>query len=142
MAARSTTPTAPTKDEPETATFVVLTDLVNLVVGKKPNGSPEVTRLRLGDRITAPVNHPEILELGAALAREDRLDEDYKAIRALGNAKVETLQLRSKTGLKHHRITADGVRKRMGAEDDPVAKAAADALPVDAALPDVAPLDA
>lgn len=136
MAARSTT----TQKAPEVATFVVLTDLVNLVTGKKANGGPEVTRLELGDRITAPVNHPQILELGAALAREDTLEADLKAIARLGNAKVRTLQRPEVTGLKHARLTPTGVAKRMGAEDDPALTPNADSLPLDASVQDMTPL--
>lgn len=124
----------------ETATFVVLTDLVNLVTGKKPNGGPMVTRLSLGDRITAPVNHPAILELGAALVREDRMDEDLRAIAKLGNAKVRTLLRPEATGLKHARITPTGVAKRMGAEDDPALAPVQEHLPLDAAHVDTTPI--
>lgn len=137
MAARSTTPT---KAEPEVATFVVITDLVNLVVGRKPNGGPQVTRLGLGDRITAPVNHPAILELSAALVREDRLEEDLKAVARLGNAKVRTLQRPEATGLKHARITPTGVAKRMGASDDPALAPVEEHLPLDASVQDTTPL--
>lgn len=120
--------------------YVVLVDAVNLVTGKKPNGSPAVTRLYRGNVINAPAGHPALTELLSmnGIAEEEHLAETVKAIAKHGNAKRPTAQNKDEAGL--YRVTAAGVAVSMGAEDDPALNPSEDILPVDASAPDTTPI--
>lgn len=116
--------------EPEMKTYVVIADAINLSkrVDRETGKVQEVVRLVRGETITAPSDHQQITEflaMGGIVEEGDTAA--LKKIQAKGNAKSPTI-LRLEDG--SFRLTGAGAAKQMGAEDDPVAEAREEHIPL------------
>lgn len=115
MATRTRTPDNP---EAEALTdYVVVSDAVNVTIGKKPDGSLASTRLVHGETLTAPEGHPSVVELlamGGIVVKSD-LHASMKAVQKMGGPRRPTV-VGTDTG---PRLTAAGVAAVMGQGSDP-----------------------